>query len=118
MSQHTKISSFSVYQQWTSWERNQENNSIHNSLKKILKYKPNKEKERSLKLKLQNHSEIEEDIRIERPPMFMNIVKMAKLPKSFYRSNATLIKIPISWLTEILKAILRFILKNERPWIA
>jgi hypothetical protein len=31
-----KLSSFSMYQQWTYWERNQEINSIHNSLKKFL----------------------------------------------------------------------------------
>jgi hypothetical protein len=43
----------------------------------------------------------------------MNIVKMAKLPKSFYRSNATLIKIPILFFTEIGKSILLFIWKNK-----
>jgi hypothetical protein len=33
--QYTKISSVSIHQQWTVWERNQENNAIHSSLKKI-----------------------------------------------------------------------------------
>jgi hypothetical protein len=45
----------------------------------------------------------------------MNIVKMAKLPKTFYRFNVMLIKIPILCSTEILKSILQFIWKNERP---
>jgi hypothetical protein len=33
--QYTKISSMCIHYQWTDWERNQENNIIHNSIKKI-----------------------------------------------------------------------------------
>jgi hypothetical protein len=35
--QYTKISCLSINQKWTVWERNQENKSIHNNIKK-LKY--------------------------------------------------------------------------------
>ena len=46
-----------------------------------------------------------------------NIIKMAILPQAIYRFNAIPIKVPMTYLTDILQTFHKFLWNNKQPWI-
>ena len=48
----------------------------------------------------------------------INIIKMSILPKATYRLHAVLIKIPMTYFTDIEQTFQKFILNHKWPWLA
>ena len=48
----------------------------------------------------------------------INIIKMAVLPITIYRSNAIVINIPVTYFSDIERTIQNFIWKHKQPRIA
>jgi hypothetical protein len=109
---YKKVSSFSIYQQWTGWERNQANKFIHNSLKISLKINLTREVKDSRMKTIKPWRE-----KLKKTFYVHGLVQLISWKRLSNRFNAMLSKIPMLLFAEIEKSIQKFTWRPKRPWI-